>query len=232
MAQALFIWLGAKRAEKRGVGEPGVLLDRATRAGLPVPRGGILLDDFYHSALNDGLFAVANGRLTCPDPLLLHDALYEAIRFPQLPKPVVVRPIFSPTDGRFPSQVNVHFTDPVQLADSLSAVYTSALAQPANVRRDVMVMEMVDVVVSGTAVTDTSDPSDTITYDDQSMTVPQLGHFQRASSDVPPFAQRLQKLLRGVRRTLGKGNWRIEWADDDDVCWLTQIMRLRTREEM
>lgn len=232
MAQALFVWLGAKRAEKRGVGEEGSLLDRAARAGLPVPRGGILLDDFYQSALNDGLFVVANGRLTYPDPLLLHEALYEAVRFPKLPKPVIVRPIFSPTDGRFPSQVNVHFTDPVQLADSLSAVYTSVLAQPANMRRDVLVMEMVDVVVVGTAVTDTEHSADTITYREQNLTLSQLGFFQFPNPDVPPFARRLQKLLRGVRRTLGKGNWKIEWADDDDVCWLTQITRLRTREEM
>jgi hypothetical protein len=35
--------------------------------------------------------------------------------------------------------------------------------------------------------------------------------------------QRLQQLLRGVRRTFGQGNWQIDWLDDGRICWLIQI---------
>jgi hypothetical protein len=223
MAQALFVWLGAKRAEKRGVGERGILLDRAARAGLPVPRGGILLDEFYRSARQDGLFVEEDGRLLCPNPAHLHEALYEAVRFPRLEKPVAVRPIFSPTDGRFASQFNIHFTDPPQLADSLRAVYATALGQPPSMRRDVLVIEMVAVVVGGTAVTDTNLDSDTIVFNAQNLTIPQLGRFQAATPDLPDFVQRLQKLLRGLRRTFGTGKWRVSWADDGVICWLLEL---------
>lgn len=223
MVQALFVWLGAKRAQKRGVGEQGSLLDRAARASLPVPRGGILLDDFYKLALEDSLLVITDGRLTCPNPDRLHQLLYQVVRFPQLEKPVAVRPLFSPAEGRFPSPLHIHFTDSLQLADALSAVYASALDQPATVRRDVLVMEMVESVVTGTAVSHTNHPTDTITYNKQNLTLPQLGIFQFADSDLPPFAQRLQKLLRGLRRTLGKGHWKINWADDGQVCWILGI---------
>ena len=218
--QAHFVWLGAARAEKRGVSQQGVLLDRATRVGLPVPRGGILLDDFYNIALADELFVVGDGRLTCPDPTRLHEVLYQAVRFPKLERPVAVRPIFSPKNGRFPAQLNVHFTDPSSLAHALSAVYSSALDRPATLRRDVLVMEMVDSVVAGTAVTHTNQSTDTLTYNQQDLAIRQLGRFQATSPDLPPFAQRLQKLLRGIRRTFGKGNWRSSWGDDGEICWL------------
>jgi hypothetical protein len=50
-----------------------------------------------------------------------------------------------------------------------------------------------------------------------------LRAFQSPDSTLPPFAQRLQKLLRGLRRTLGDGEWRVSWADDGDICWVTAV---------
>ena len=228
MQQSLFVWLGSKRAKKRGVGEKGALLDYATRFRLPVPAGGILLADFYRLALEDGLFVEENGRITCLDPDLLHEAVYDAVRFPKLDKPVAVRAAFSVGNGRFPAQLHTNFTDPVQLTHALCKVYTSAIHQPDEVRRDVVVMEMVAVVMEGTAVTNTAQAIDTITYHEQSHALPQLGAFQSVSPHTQPFAQRLQKLLRGVRRTFGKGEWMVDWIDDGEVCWLIQITRLRT----
>ncbi|MCB8945010.1 MAG: hypothetical protein H6658_14765 [Ardenticatenaceae bacterium] len=221
--ESYFVWLGSGRARKRGVGEGGVLLDQAARVRLPVPSGGILLDAFYEGAVADGLLVRGeNGRFSCPDPPLLHHVLYHDVRFPQLEKPVVVQPLFATT-----SVSHIQFTEPGQLACSLCEVYS---AKAEDVRRDVVVMEMVEAVVGGTAVTAASQATDTFTTNEQSLTLPQLGIFQSASAAVPPFAQRLQKLLRGVRRTFGKGQWAINWADDGEVCWLTQITRLRTRE--
>ncbi len=224
MQNSLFVWLGSKRAKKRGVGETGTLLDLAARFRLPVPSGGILLDDFYRLAVEDGLFVAANGRVTCPDPPLLYEALYEAVRFPKLDKPVAVRPLFEVTDGRFSPQHNIQLTAPPQLSFSLCEVYSAAEVESE--RRDVLVMEMVKVEVVGTAVTTTSQSADTITHNGQHLTLPQLGIFQSANLDVPPFAQRLQKLLRGLRRTFGKGEWMINWADDGEICWILKLQQM------
>ena len=224
MQNSLFVWLGSKRAKKRGVGETGTLLDLAARFRLPVPSGGILLDDFYRLAVEDGLFVAANGRVTCPDPPLLHEALYEAVRFPKLDKPVAVRPLFAVADGRFSPQHNIQFTIPPQLSHSLCEVYSAAEVESE--RRDVLVMEMVKAVAAGTAVTNTSQSADTITHHGQHLTLPQLGIIQSASPDVPPFAQRLQKLLRGLRRTFGKGEWMINWADDGEICWILKLQQM------
>ena len=218
MKQTFFVWLGSNRARKQGVGEKGVLLDRATRARLPVPSGGILLDRFCKGALADGLLVKEKGRIICPDPDLLHEALYQAARFPKLAKPVTVRPLFVVEDGRFSPRHNIHFTEPSELARSLCEVYSAA--HPESERWDVVVMEMVEVAASGTAVTRTTPAIDTITCNEQSLTLPHPGSFQAVTQDVSPVAQRLQKLLRGVRRTFGKGEWTVDWADDGEVCWV------------
>ena len=218
MQSSFFVWLGSKRARKQGVGEKGALLDQAAGARLPVPSGGILLDGFYKEALADRLLVKEKGQIICPNPELLHDALYLRARFPKLEKPVTVRPLFVVGDGRFSPQLNIHFTHPSELAHSLCEVYSAAHSESE--RWDVVVMEMVEVVVRGTAVTRAATTTDTITYNEQSTTLPHLGIFQAARDDIPPFAQRLQKLLRGVRRTFGKGKWIVDWADDGQVCWV------------
>jgi len=56
-----------------------------------------------------------------------------------------------------------------------------------------------------------------------SLILPRLRAFQRTTSELPPYARRLQKLLGGVRRTFGGGDYTIEWADDGEICWLIQI---------
>ena len=218
MAEAFFVWLGSNRARKQGVGEKGVLLDRAARARLPVPSGGILLSAFYEGVVADGLLEADDGRVICPDPELLHEALYQVARFPKLEEPVIVRPLFVVEEGRFSPQHYVNFADPSELAYSLCEIYAAAYSESE--RWDVVVMEMVEVVVRGTAVTRAATTTDNITYNEQSITLPHLGIFQAARDGIPPFAQRLQKLLRGVRRTFGKGEWIVDWADDGQVCWV------------
>jgi hypothetical protein len=224
MQETLFVWLGSKRAKKRGVGEWGVLLDLATRAGLPVPAGGILLDDFYQLALEDALLVRVNGRITCPDPDLLHSVLYKEVCFPQIEKPVAVQAIFSPPDGELPPQCPINFLTPMPLAHSLCELYS--LAQTQIERRDVLVMEMVESVVRGTAVTSSNQNHDPIHYQNQTVTLPQLRNWQRPDADTPAAIQRLQKLLRGIRRTFGQGDWHIEWTDDGHICWLWHIHSL------
>src|SRR5690554_4489859 len=99
MSRLLFVWLGSNRARKRGVSAPGVLLDRAARAGLPVPAGAILLDDVYRLALDEGAAIVSDGRVIVPDPAWLHDLLYQGVRFPVIDAPVAVRPVLVMEEG-------------------------------------------------------------------------------------------------------------------------------------
>ena len=241
MSQLLFVWLGSNRARKRGVVETGVLLDRAARAGLPVPAGAILLDDVYRLALAEGIAVIRDGRVLVPDIHLLHDLLYQAIRFPPIDAPVAVRPAFSVATEAGENQprpaglkVFVDFTDPGQLADSLSEAWSSALSRPGDGRHDVLVTEMVTAGVTGVALSKQGYADDLVYFSRQSaiptaatanesLSLPRPRWWWQSSQGIPPFAQRLQKLLRGVRRTFGKGHWRVEWIDDGNVCWLWQI---------
>ena len=38
-----------------------------------------------------------------------------------------------------------------------------------------------------------------------------------------PFYNRLQSLLKNIRRIFGEKEWDVEWADDGNICWLLQI---------
>jgi hypothetical protein len=233
-----FVWLGSGRAKKRGVGHKGRLLDEATRAGLPVPAGGILLDEFYHLVLEAGAVVVEDGRIATPDPIGLSALLYDEVRFPRLKKPVVVRPTFSAPDqdltGSSPAKLFVDFTDPIQVATSLGEIWSSALKYGSDLRRDVLVMEMVEVQVVGTVVGEQGVANDRVSYTTgtpyetrssvakEALLLPRLHAWQATTQALPPFARRLQKLLRGMRRTFGQENWGIAWADDGAICWLIE----------
>lgn len=217
MGQTLhFVWLGAKRARKNGVAEKGWRLDMAASAGLPVPNGGIILDNFYRLALLEEIVVVEDGRLHTPDPQALHQLLYTAVRFPQLDKPCAVRALFT---AAAPTCLNVNVADAAALAATLCRLWTAA----HDAHCDVLVQEMVDAALQGTAVSPQSTAVDIITAGDTTFHLPQLSRWQRPEPDAPAHRQRLQKLLRGLRRTFGKGDWQITWADDGRVCWLLQI---------
>ncbi len=235
MRKTPFIWLGSGRARKRDVGSYGKLLDAAMRGRLPVPNGGILLDDFYRLCLEEGLAVVDNGRISIPDPNWLFAVLYRDVRFPQLDKFVVVRPLFSTPESaaaKFSgTQLDVDFDDAFQLAFALESVWSTAVDLADEWRRDVLVFEKVARQVGGTAVTHISQPTDEIycVEDNHTFQPPKLkGFIPKADLSLPIYVQRLQHLLSGVRRTLGKGDWAIEWIDDGEICWLVQISALET----
>ncbi len=218
-----FVWLGSKRAQKNGVAEKGWRLDMAVRAGLPVPHGGILLDDFYWLAVEEGVVVVEEGHLHIPAPLALHDLLYTAVRFPKLEKPCAVRPLFAPAVTSVPPCLNIPITDAASLAAALGTLWTAAVAAGEDARHDILIQEMVAVKAAGTAVTSSDGGHDIVTMGDDSYPLPPLGLWQRPESKAPPHTQRLQKLLRGLRRTFGQGGWQVAWADDGRVCWLLQL---------
>ncbi len=207
-----FVWLGSGRAKKWHVDDKARLLDQAAKAGLPVPPGAVLLDEFFQLVLAEGVIAAENGRYHAPDPQWLAETLFDGIRFPQMDKPVVVRA----ADASPSPQPGVDFTDPNQLSQSLCEFWSSA---PDNGRRDALIMEMVTRGEAGTAVTRHNDKTDHI----PPLTLTQLRAWQRPSPKLPAHIRRLQQLLRGVRRTFGKGDWAIDWVDDGRICWLLQI---------
>ena len=240
MRHTPFIWLGANRAKKHNIGPKGQLLDVAAKAGLPVPSGAILLDDLYQLLLEAKIILPENGRLITPDPHALHQALYHDIHLPRFDKTVAIRSAFTNKDAtnktlsrHFASKLFVDANDPQQLAQALCDVWTSAFQQARHLRHDTLIMTMVDTQTTGTAFTEqafeddlinlTSKEADKHIVAKDTLQLPKIKGWETPTTTSRPFTQRLQKLLRGIRRTFGNGDWAVEWADDGRICWLIQI---------
>ncbi len=217
---------------------PARLLDETASAGLPVPAGAILLDEFYQILLESGVATLQTGRLEIREPAQLYDTLYNGIRFPRLDYRVTVRPLYSAAGAAVDAGDSwpppaVDFTAIAELTHTLTGLWQAALSweqqNPAApiLRRDVIVMKAVTTHTSGEAVSRLDENSDSIRYQEGAATgtlrLARLNSWQRPDTDLPLFGQRLQQLLRGVRRTVGKGNWQIQWADDGRICWLVKI---------
>ncbi|GIK56697.1 MAG: hypothetical protein HND44_08595 [Chloroflexi bacterium] len=227
MTRLHFVWLGSKRAKKNGVSEKGWRLDMAARAGLPVPNGGILLDNFYWLAVHEEVVQIVDGRAHIPSPPALYDLLYTAVRFPQLDKPGIIRPLFTDADTAVSPPFAVLMADPVALAAALGQLWQAAPPDDTS-RHDLLIQEMVAIEVEGTAVTASNHPADTITVANTSFDLPQLTGWRRPTAARPDHLRRLQQLLRGVRRTFGAGEWQVQWMDDGRVCWLLHILNNST----
>jgi pyruvate,water dikinase len=215
-----FVWLGSGRAKKWNVGDKARLLDQAAKAGLPVPAGGILLDEFFQLVLAEGVVVAEDGRFSAPDPDWLAETLFDGIHFPRLDKPTAVYAVSSSASPC----LDIDLNDPAQLADALCSLWS----QPAPTdRRDLLIMEMVTVSERGSARNEPTEAQDIIQVDaappSSPLYLPHLRGWQRPNPSLPPYAQRLQRLLRGVRRTFGLAKWEITWADDGRICWLLQI---------
>jgi hypothetical protein len=183
-----------------------------------------------------------DGRVFVPDPGFLHHTLYAAFRFPRLNNLCAVRPVFSAgthaewsEEETFAAHLNVDLDDPGRLAEAMSAVWTMALqwetragGDTNELRRDVLIMEMVVVEACGSAIASQTRGHDVATYrtvaGEGSMALPVLGAWQSPSKELPLFGQRLQRLLGGVRRTFGPGDWQVTWVHDGDVCWLLTLL--------
>ncbi len=234
MRQSPFIWLGSGRTRKRGVAHKGKMLDMAARGGLPVPQAGILLDEFYRICLSEGLIELIGDRVIITDPVWLHEVLYQDVRFPRLKGDVAVRSATASSSSDQPqnfSQLGVDFDDPQQMATSLRKVWSAMEPQNESCQMDVIVMEMVAVQTRGVAISAQEEAEDetTVRGDSQNpmgnhLLLPRLRAFRGLSADMSPYARRLQRLLSGMRRTFGRGNYEIEWADDGRICWLLQIL--------
>lgn len=210
--------LGGGDIDRHGVGSKAAMLDTAAAAGLPVPPG----------------FVVLHG----------NDTARAAARIDA--STLVVRSAFSAEDGatasmagRFHSVLGVD-NSPEVIDAALAEVRKSASVLDADergsTRLDALVMTQVDARVSGVAFTEQQFEDDLVnmttgladglvsgaTAGDRS-TLPKLRWWEKPSADLPPWAQRLSRLLADVRETFGQADWDIEWADDGTTCWLVQV---------
>jgi len=242
MKKTPFIWLGADRARKWSVGDKALLLDKAAHAGLPVPNGAILLDELFDLFVQEGVVAMQGTAVTDCDADWLYESLYDGIRFPRFDQPVILRAAFSAlAHEQMPiasaAKAHIDLNDPNELARALCSVWSVSPNSEIAFRRDVVVMEMIEGKVGGTAtstklnagVTTKDTNTDQITTQDNTFEIPQLtGFFPRTDSNLLPHVQRLQKLLRGIRRTFGQGSWQIDWLDDDEICWVMKVAKLQS----
>lgn len=252
MNSAFVINLGSGAAGRRGVGSKGKLLDQAARAGLPVPRGIIMLDTLADLAILHGAVEQVSGRLRVIDPLKLFSLLG-----PLKPaSPVAVRSAFKVEDteitslaGYFRTVLNVDLADADALGHAIEAVWASTrpldptdtgafVPDQPRVRRDIIIMEMVKAERSGVAFSEREYEDDLVNYTSgtsenllggteagETLDLPKLRGWEKSPlpASLPPWAVRLQALLRDIRRWLGVRDWDIEWADDGEICWLVQL---------
>lgn len=218
MADVLpFAWLGSGRTRKVEIEAEGKWLDAAARRGLPLPNGGILLDYSLQLLLDAKIIVEENGRFSSPNPQWLYDAFYEDIRFPQLDGLVTLSTLSTPKI----KLKSIDILDKQALADSLCSLWTQM-----NGRHDVLIMEMVGDGLRGTAVStlDNTTPDQIISHNQDPIAAAKRGRWRANDAGLPDYAKRVQRLLDGVRRSLGKDHvWVIEWADDGQDCWLIGV---------
>jgi hypothetical protein len=150
------------------------------------------------------------------------------VHFPRLDKPCAIRPLFA-SSAR--STMNVDVADPLALAEVMAGLWTAVRPAGPDVRRDVLIQEMVTVAMVGTAVSRQRSQFDVMTTAETNLDLPQLGRWGKTETTAPLYAQRLQKLLAGVRRTFGQGDWQVSWVDDGRVCWLIQVEAISETDE-
>jgi rifampicin phosphotransferase len=234
--------LGSGRAVAAGAGNKAALLDRAARRGLAVPRGYVLLDTAFRNALRRRLVARSAGRTVAVADARM---LLRELELPRFDGPIAVRSAFSAEDsagsalaGFFRSQLRIDPRDPAAFVGALLDVWRSAERFDGDLRRDVLVMEMVAARRSGVAFSEPDYEDDLINHTSgtaerlvagevagETLLLPRLRRWEHSAGGaaLPGWARRLQRLLRGVRRVFGDRGWDIEWADDGGRCWLVQL---------
>ncbi len=234
MRKTPFIWLGANRARKWPVGQKALLLDKAANAGLPVPNGAILLDEMFQLFLQEGVIEMQETAVSHADPLWLFESLYEGVRLPRFEKNAVLRGAFTslphhPRPVKTSAVLEANLNDPHELTRALSSIWSVSPDPGLTFRRDVIVTEMVEGEIGGTVIADSEADQDQLITADDTLELERLANFlARTNNSLPPYAQRLQKLLRGIRRTFGKGSWQVDWLDDGEICWVIKVAELQS----
>jgi hypothetical protein len=260
-----YLPLGYGQASKYGIGPKGALLDLAVRYRLPVPAGIVLVDDAFRTAIADRLIHIvqADGQeqITAPEPYRMIAAFNLPNPNWEMPGPYAVRSCASldlasiPDDaplpeepdlrGCFPFCLNVDPTDADAMAAALCGIWQAIGHRPEKLRRDVIVMHMVEAQHSGLAHTTEESSEDQVMFvagdgvafssqAHQRLVLPKLKHGllgqKSERAGLSGWQGRLADLLREVRgyfnnRKTGT-QWEISWVDDGAKCWLTQLRPL------
>lgn len=242
MAQSPFLLKnGSGQAVRRGLADKIVILDRARRRGIAVPNALVLLDDAWRFAQHQELIITRDGILSARNVDEFLQALGIFHGLSELAPRVAVRPLFvrdSEHEIRQPtmiSKLRVDRRDPHALVTAICAEWAAALPLAANVRRDVLIMSMIDAQHAGMAVSEPAFEDDLVNFVAGSGEQLARGHVAGISLSLPrimrsepanaslPFAQRLQQLLRQIRTVFGDQPWELEWADDGNVCYLIHL---------
>ena len=225
----------------RGASGKVVRLAAAARAGLPVPVGVALPEELVASTPHAELATLARQRLRVGVGRRAA-ARRRGSGGRALPTPrVAVRSAFAGEDaagtslaGAFTTQLDVPLDDAGALTTAIGAVLASAGGRtPPPRRRDLLVLAMVPAARAGVAFTQASFQDDLVDHTaglgdrllagEVTGTRERLPVRLRGERTAPGWRGRLQHLLRGVRRVLGRGDWDVEWADDGSRCWLLQV---------
>ncbi|MEM1332828.1 MAG: PEP/pyruvate-binding domain-containing protein, partial [Actinomycetota bacterium] len=194
------------------------LLDRAARAGLPVPDGVVILGTTLAEASRAAITSTISGD----------------------DRRLAVRSAFASEDGDEQSRAGWFATElsvePADVVEAIQRVRASAERHDRRVRPDVLVMAMVDARLAGVAFSETG------TYDDLLNVTDGLGDqlvsgavegdrllLPRLEIEPDGWRRRLQALLADVRGDFGDLDWDVEWADDGAVCWLLQVRPITAR---
>jgi phosphohistidine swiveling domain-containing protein len=200
------------------------MLHRAARAGVAIPDAVVIPDAEFDDWVHSGLVL----------PSELRGGL------------LVVRSAFAAEDtpsksnaGAFASVLRVPADDRPALRAAADAVRASG--ERSGVTRDVLVMRLVDARHAGVAFTEREHEDDLVnvvsgTAEDllagkvsgQTLDIPRIRRGEPTGALLPPWAQRLQRVLLLIRdlshvNRWGNGDWDVEWADDGEVCWVVQL---------
>ena len=216
--------LGSGSLREAGVSSKAARLDDAKIAGLPVPEGAVVVDGTESSSAARALAAMFT-------------------------TPLAVRSAFSAEDTSGQSMAGHFHTALAVPADAESirvAIDDVRASGGIDIRRDVLVMPMVDAVHAGVAFSEPGWQDDLVNVvagqgeqlvsgaaTGERIELPRIGRWERATA-VEPWAGRLQVMLRDTRLIEGDEPWDIEWADDGTTCWFLQIRPITapiTRDE-
>ena len=200
------------------------MLHRAAVAGVTIPSGVVVRDGDYSAWCAAGY--------PLPDDLRL--------------SVLAVRSAFSTEDnprlshaGMFDSVLRVPGDDPRAIAAAATQVRESG--QGVAVRRDLIIMKLVEAKHAGVAFTEREHEDDLVNLvagtaealltgkiPGQTLDIPRCRRGEETDVLLPSWAQRLQRVLQLVRdlanvNRWGSGDWDVEWADDGKICWVVQL---------
>ncbi len=243
MAQPPFLYtIGTGKLSKHEVCAKGVLLDLASRRGIPVPPSAVLLESALHYAEANDLMAMHNMLLVPRDMHSFIDTFQLFQSLTHLGSKIAVRTLFSTQSGAplqmhasSATRLRIDRRDPNALATAVCSVWSAAQRYPRVARRDLLLMTMVDAQNAGITIIDGDFEDDFVNYhpgtaeqlasgqtDTLQLLLPRVAPGEPVSAPLP-FTQRLQILLQKIRLVFGDTRWVVEWADDGQECWLIEL---------